>query len=164
LAGSRYVVIAALAAAIWLAGHGTASATMQFAPVFDLSVSNANPGVRANVMTVHSVPAGNHLIDSINVFIAIDWQIEAGDTYPAANVVGQVSGKADKGCGVDAWPADITNDARSDISDIAALTSNFGQAVPPAPARHNIAPNPPNGFVDISDIVRMVQFFGTSCH
>ena len=67
-------------------------------------------------------------------------------------------------CGIDAWPADITNDARSDISDIAALTSNFGQAVPPAPARHNIAPNPPNGFVDISDIVRMVQFFGTSCH
>jgi hypothetical protein len=94
----RYAFIAALAATIWLAGDGTASASMPFTPSFDLSVSNANPGMRANTTTVHSVPAGNHLIDSINIFIPIDWQIAAGDTYPAGNVVGQVSGKADKGC------------------------------------------------------------------
>ena len=54
--------------------------------------------MRANATTVHSVPAGNHLIDSINIFIPIQWQIAAGDSYPAGNVVGQVSGKADKGC------------------------------------------------------------------
>ena len=93
-----YLVIAALASALWFADDGTASATMPFTPAFDLSVSNANPGMRANVTTVHSVPAGNHLIDSINIFIPIDWQIAAGDTYPTGNVVGQVSGTADKGC------------------------------------------------------------------
>jgi hypothetical protein len=71
---------------------------MPFTPSFDLSVSNANPGFRANTTTVHSVPAGNHLIDSINIFIPIQWQIASGDSYPAGNVVGQVSGKADKGC------------------------------------------------------------------
>jgi hypothetical protein len=55
------------------------------------------------------VPAGNHLIDSINIFTPIDWQIEAGDSYPVGNVVGQVSGKADKGCNrsVDALLADV---------------------------------------------------------
>ena len=81
-----------------MAGDATASATIPFTPSYDLSVSNANPGVRANTTTVHSVPAGNHLIDSINIFIPIQWQIAAGDSYPAGNVVGQVSGKADKGC------------------------------------------------------------------
>jgi Thrombospondin type 3 repeat len=95
---SRYGLIAALAVTLWLAAEGDASATMPFDPTFDLTVSNANPGLRANVTTVHSVPAGNHLIDSINVFIPIDWQIASGDSYPVGNVVGQVSGKADKGC------------------------------------------------------------------
>jgi hypothetical protein len=66
-------------------------------------------------------------------------------------------------CGVDAWPADITNDTISDISDITILGGNFGKAVPPAPPRHDIAPNPPDGFVDISDIVRMGSLFGRSC-
>jgi hypothetical protein len=95
---ARYAFIAAMAAVLWLAGEGTASATMPFTPAFDISVSNANPGMRANVTTVHSVPAGNHLIDSINTFIPIQWQIASGDTYPVGNVVGQVSAKADKGC------------------------------------------------------------------
>ena len=95
---SRIGLIAVLAVAFWLIREGSASATMPFNPTFDVSVSNANVGVRANVTTVHSVPAGNHLIDSINIFIPIDWQIAAGDTYPAGNAVGQVSGKADMGC------------------------------------------------------------------
>jgi hypothetical protein len=95
---SRYAFIAALGAALWFAGDWTVSATMPFTPAFDVSVSNANPGVRANVTTIHSVPAGNHLIDSINIFIPIDWQIAAGDTYPVGNIVGQVSARADKGC------------------------------------------------------------------
>jgi Bacterial TSP3 repeat len=95
---SRYALIGSLALAFWFVSDGPASATMPFTPAFDVTVSNANPGVRANVTTVHSVPAGNHLIDSINIFIPIDWQIASGDTYPAGNVVGQVSAKADKGC------------------------------------------------------------------
>jgi len=66
-------------------------------------------------------------------------------------------------CGVNAWPADINNDGISDISDITALSGSFGKSVPPAPARHNIAPDPVDGFVDISDISRMAAFFGKSC-
>jgi hypothetical protein len=66
-------------------------------------------------------------------------------------------------CGVNAWPADINNDSFSDISDLTALSGNFGQAVPPAPARHNIAPDPPDGFVDITDISKVAAFFGKSC-
>jgi Thrombospondin type 3 repeat len=111
---ARYALIFALAAVFWLVGNGTASATMPFTPSFDLSVSNANPGFRANATTVHSVPAGNHLIDSINIFIPIQWQIAAGDSYPVGNVVGQVSGKADKGCNgsVDALsPGNLINQA-----------------------------------------------------
>ncbi|TMB70984.1 MAG: hypothetical protein E6J43_00490 [Chloroflexi bacterium] len=66
-------------------------------------------------------------------------------------------------CGANAWPADINNDTFSDISDVSALTGVFGSAVPPAPARYNIAPDPPDGFVDISDVARMVAFFGRGC-
>jgi glucose/arabinose dehydrogenase len=66
-------------------------------------------------------------------------------------------------CGSDAWPADINNDTFSDITDVSALTGNFGAAVPPAPVRHNIAPDPPDGFVDITDISRMTGLFGSGC-
>jgi len=67
-------------------------------------------------------------------------------------------------CGADAWPADINNDTFVDIiADIIPLTNNFGVSVPPAPARHNIAPDPPDGFVDIFDIVRESGLFGASC-
>ena len=64
----------------------------------------------------------------------------------------------------DAWPADINNDRFSDISDISALTGRFGEAVPPAPARYNIAPEMPDGFVDITDVSRMAGLFGQSCN
>jgi hypothetical protein len=67
-------------------------------------------------------------------------------------------------CGTDAWPADINNDGFSDISDVSALTGDFGDAVPSqAPTRHNIAPDPPDGFVDITDISRMTGLFGQAC-
>jgi len=66
-------------------------------------------------------------------------------------------------CGTNAWPADINNDTFSDITDVAFLTNNFGSAVPPAPVRHNIAPDPPDGFVDITDIARMANLFGIGC-
>jgi hypothetical protein len=66
-------------------------------------------------------------------------------------------------CGTDAWPADLNNDSFSDITDISALGGSFGKAVPPAPQRHNIAPEPPDGFVDITDIVRIGGFFGKGC-
>ena len=66
-------------------------------------------------------------------------------------------------CGVEAWPADTNNDTFSDIWDIGALADNFGEPVPPAPARHDIAPNNPDRFVDITDMSRIARFFGKSC-
>src|SRR6266545_5037840 len=62
-----------------------------------------------------------------------------------------------------AWPADINNDGFSDISDISFLTADFGNSVPPALARHNVAPDPPDGFIDITDIARIAGLFGLSC-
>jgi hypothetical protein len=66
-------------------------------------------------------------------------------------------------CGANAWPADINNDTFSDITDVSALTANFGISVPPAPTRQDIAPDPVDGFVDITDISKMTSFFGSAC-
>jgi Thrombospondin type 3 repeat len=64
-----------------------------------------------------------------------------------------------------AWPPDINNDTFVDvIGDMAVVSNNFGQSVPPAPARYNIAPDPPDGFIDvIGDLARMAGLFGASC-
>src|SRR5947208_3763180 len=86
--GLRVGLVLVSVAAVWLLGNSTAFAA-PFTPSFDLTVSNANTSVRTNTTIVHSVPVGNNLIDSINTFIPIDWQIRAGDTYPVGNVVGQ---------------------------------------------------------------------------
>jgi thrombospondin type 3 repeat protein/calcineurin-like phosphoesterase family protein len=66
-------------------------------------------------------------------------------------------------CGFDAWPADIDNDGLVDTAELAVLTGNFGKPVPPAPARADIAPNPPDRFVDTGDIGRVTGLFGDSC-
>ena len=66
-------------------------------------------------------------------------------------------------CGPNAWPADVNNDAFSDITGVSALMANFGLSVPPAPARQDIAPDPVDGFVDITDITKMGGFFGKTC-
>ena len=63
----------------------------------------------------------------------------------------------------DAWPADLNNDGISDITDISLLAGSFGQPVPPAPPRHDVAPDPPDGIVDISDISAVAAFFGQAC-
>jgi len=66
-------------------------------------------------------------------------------------------------CGAGAWPPDINDDGFADITDISLVGDSFGKAVPPAPARHDVAPDPPDGVVDITDISRMGGFFGKSC-
>jgi Thrombospondin type 3 repeat len=62
-----------------------------------------------------------------------------------------------------AWPADIDNSLYSDISDLIFLTAAFGLPVPPTPPRYNIAPDPVDTFVDITDITRILNFFGAHC-
>ncbi len=67
-------------------------------------------------------------------------------------------------CGTNAWPADINNDRTSDISDIDQLAGSFGLSAPPAPERHDIAPDPTvDNVVDISDIDKLAGLFGLSC-
>jgi hypothetical protein len=66
-------------------------------------------------------------------------------------------------CGTNAWPADINNDGFSEGTDITLIAGSFGKTVPPAPARHNIAPDPPDHFVDGTDITELAGFFGKSC-
>ena len=66
-------------------------------------------------------------------------------------------------CGTRAWPPDINDDHSVDISDVVVLTGNFGRRVPPTPARPNIAPDPPDGFIDVIDIARMTGLFGQRC-
>jgi hypothetical protein len=63
----------------------------------------------------------------------------------------------------DRWPADMNDNQFSDISDIVLLTGNFGAAVPPAPARYNVGPEPADGFIDITDISRLTGRFGQGC-
>ena len=57
-------------------------------------------------------------------------------------------------CGVNARPPDIDSDASVDMSDIVAATGDFGRSVPLALARHDIAPDPPDDYVDITDSTR----------
>ena len=66
-------------------------------------------------------------------------------------------------CGTDAWPADINNDGFSDGTDITIVAGSFGKAVPPAPARHDVAPQVPDGFVDGTDITFLAGHFGKGC-
>ena len=43
-------------------------------------------------------------------------------------------------------------------------TDNQGcLAAPPAPGRYDITPHPPDGFVDINDIIAVAALFGQSC-
>jgi Thrombospondin type 3 repeat len=94
------------------------------------------------------------------------WLIAANDPDcdGFASAVEDLAGtKALVQCGLNAWPADATNDTFSDISDVTALTNAFGLAVPPASARYNIAPDTPDAFVDISDVSKMTNFFGLTC-
>jgi hypothetical protein len=68
-------------------------------------------------------------------------------------------------CGVSAWPPDLNNDTFiTIIGDIVQLTGNFAKSVPPAPARQNMAPEPPDTYIDIFDITRGLGFrLGQSC-
>jgi hypothetical protein len=62
-----------------------------------------------------------------------------------------------------AWPADINNDGLIGFGDIGLLTSLFGQTVPPAPARRDIAPELPDGSINFGDIGRLTNLFGLGC-
>ena len=62
-----------------------------------------------------------------------------------------------------AWPPDINNDRTITFGDIGLLTSIFGQTVPPAPVRRDIAPETPDGSITFGDIGRLTALFGQRC-
>jgi hypothetical protein len=69
-------------------------------------------------------------------------------------------------CGTEAWPPDVNNDTFTDITDVISLTTFFGKpvgAAPNSPIRYDFAPVVPDGFVDVSDLSRMVGVFGRRC-
>jgi len=61
-------------------------------------------------------------------------------------------------------PSDAASAGQVTGADLSAIAADIGKGVPPAPARHNIAPDPPDGFVDISDIDRLNGFFDQPCN
>lgn len=63
----------------------------------------------------------------------------------------------------DARPPDFNDDTFVDTFDIGQVTVRFGLAVPPAPTRVEIGPDPPDGFIDTGDIGRITGLFGQSC-
>src|SRR5207249_1830646 len=57
---------------------------------------------------------------------------------------------AARACGANAWPPDINNDGSVDvIGDISVVAGEFANTVPPAPARYDIAPDPPDAVIDV---------------
>jgi len=59
---------------------------------------------------------------------------------------------------------DINGDILVDIADMALVAGSFGDSVPPAPAEHNLAPDPPDQIVDIADMARVAGYFGGQCY
>src|SRR5439155_4599580 len=55
---------------------------------------------------------------------------------------------------------DFNADGYVDSTDITSLAAWFGRPVPPAPAQYDIAPDPPDGFVNGTDISRVTLPFG----
>jgi hypothetical protein len=87
-----------------------------------------------------------------------------GDGFPDRVEVSATT-LANAACGANSWPPDMNNDTFVDvISDITAVTGDFSKTVPPAPDRHDLAPNPTDGFIDvIGDLSRMTGLFGQHC-
>jgi len=80
------------------------------------------------------------------------------ESYTATN--------ANLACGTEAWPPDVNNDTFVDISDVILITTFFGKRVGPAPnapVRYDFAPAVPDGFIDVSDLTRMLGVFGQHC-
>jgi len=85
-----------------------------------------------------------------------------GDGWPDSDE-GTIGTNPNMRCGSNAWPADLTNDRYADVSDLVQVVNRFGQPATQGTKRFNIAPSPPDGAVDITDVVRETNLFGTAC-
>ncbi len=81
-----------------LASPRDAGASLPFDPVSAISVSNANPGAIADIVNTHTSPVGQHLLDSVNVFIPNEWTIASDNDVNDGDQVGEVRMDVDENC------------------------------------------------------------------
>ena len=62
-----------------------------------------------------------------------------------------------------AFPVDFDNDTFITSSDLSAVAAVIGQAVPPAPARTDIDPNPPDQAITSGDLSQVAARIGQGC-
>ncbi len=66
-------------------------------------------------------------------------------------------------CGTNGHPADFNSDLFFTGFDLDAVAGDIGRTVPPAPARKDIAPDPPDGAVTGIDLDQVAGRIGTAC-
>jgi hypothetical protein len=66
-------------------------------------------------------------------------------------------------CGDNAWPVDADSDTVVTSADLSAVASVIGQAVPPAPARNDIDPDPPDTSITSGDLSQVAALIGQGC-
>ena len=62
-----------------------------------------------------------------------------------------------------AWAVDFNNDTFITSSDLGAVAAVIGQAVPPAPARSDIDPDPPDQAITSGDLSQVAALIGQGC-
>ena len=101
-------------------------------------------------------------IDADGTGDACDQDIDGdGWTNGAEAIIGTNPALA---CGANANPADFNSDGFFTGADLSAVASHIGQAVPPGPARKDIAPDPPDGQITGADLSGVAGHIGQSCH
>jgi hypothetical protein len=138
----------------------------------DLDDANPNrPGSKALIFTGSGQQTVNLPDTSLgDGFHAegVPWAVPPGDADCdgfSTTVENSAGTDPNRPCGTNAWPPDINNDTFVDvIGDISQVSGQFGNSVPPAPTRYDIAPDPPDHHIDvIGDISKMAGFFSLSC-
>jgi len=129
---------------------------------FGLCCYNVNPADGRGHITAQFVKSTGGFTDSFSI---VSNQDSDGDGF-TNGVESSAGTDLFMGCGVDAWPADINNDTFSDMFDVVSLVNYYAKAVGPppnSPAHYDIAPNAPDGFVDIFDISKITNRLGQRC-
>lgn len=96
-----------------------------------------------------------------------DWNVPAGDpdcdgfTSSGEGSIGTVpTEQCTTGPTVDAWPPDPVKTGSVNVTDVLGAKPHFGQPVPPASARYDLAVS---GSINIGDILGFKPYFGKSC-
>jgi hypothetical protein len=106
----RFLLVAVGAAA--LAAVSAAGASQPFNPTLDVSLADPAPQANSDVMTVTSVPAGNHSISAWILLTPVDWKVASGKRVPAGDVAARGTMSVDLDCNgsIEQFgPFDLTN-------------------------------------------------------